>query len=225
MDDKDDWFKENVSNSTPTPGSIPLTGRQDLLNQSVREIQTALSGNGKLKINRKIRLKVRSLTEDFGLEQDEIENVAVTEFLSRKTYEKCKPEKPLSTFCTHFANYSLNGQLRAEKLHRKHYRAVSLDNLAQDNHDNDWAYSDEFLEPTDDNILADHLTPEDFLHAKELLGLIIGHLGFDDAAVALGCRSRRAEAERLGISLDAYTKRLQRKTASFKQVVIEAGYL
>ena len=225
MDDKDDWFRQNDSNSTPIPSAGPLTGRQDLLNQSVREIQTALSGNGKLKINHKIRLKVRSLTEDFGLEQDEIENVAVEEFLSREIYEKCKPEKPLSTFCTHFANYSLNGQLRAEKLHRKHYRAVSLDCLAQDNHDNDWAYSDEFLEPAENNNLADYLTPEDFLHAKELLGLIIKHFGYDDAAVALGCKSRRAEAKRLGIGLDAYTKRLQRKTASFKQVLIEAGYL
>ena len=225
MDDKDDWFKENVSNSTHADGAGPLTGRQDLLNQSVREIQTALSGNGKLKINRKTRLKVRNLTEDFGLEQDEIENVAVAEFLSKKTYEKCKPEKPLSTFCTYFANYSLNGQLRTEKLQRKHYRVVSLDSLAQDNHDNDWAYSDEFLEPAENESLADYLTPEDFFHAKELLGLIINHFGYDDAAVALGCKSRRDEAERLGIAINAYTKRLQRKTASFKKVLIEAGYL
>ena len=107
---------------------------------------------------------------------------------------------------------------------RKHYQTVSLDGLAQDTHDNDWAYSDEFLEPAENHTLADHLTPEDFLHAKELLGLIIRHFGFDDAAVALGCKSRRAEAKRLGISLDAYNKRLQRKTASFKQVLIEAGY-
>jgi len=52
---------------------------------------------------------------------------------------------------------------------------------------------------------------------KELLWLIINHFGYDDAAVALGCKSRRAEAERLGIALDAYSKRLQRKTASFKR--------
>ena len=174
-----------------------MTGRQDLLNQSVREIQNALSGNGKLKINQKIRLKVRSLTEDFGLERDEIENVAVEEFLSRELYEKCNPEKTLSTFCTHFASYSLNGQLRKEKRHRKHHQTVSLDGLAQDTHDNDWAYSDEFLEPAGDESLADHITPEDFLHAKELLDLIIKHFGYDDAAVALGCKSRQAEAKRL----------------------------
>ena len=225
VDDKDDWFKENVSNSTHAGGAGILTGRQDLLNQSVREIQTALSGNGKLKINRKIRLKVRSLTEDFGLERDEIENVAIKEFLSRELYEKCKPEKPLSTFCTYFASYSLNGQLRTEKHRRKHYKAISLDGLAQDTHDNDWAYSDEFLEPAGDESLADHTTPEDFLHAKELLGLIIEHFGYDDAAVALGCKSRQAEAKRLEITLDAYSKRLQRKIGSFKIVLKEAGYL
>ena len=225
MDDKDDWFNDNASNSSHAGGAGILTGRQDLLNQSVREIQTALSGNGKLKINRKIRRKVRSLTEDFGLEKNEIENVAVEEFLSRKTYEKCKPEKPLSTFCTYFASYSLNGQLRTEKHRRKHYKAISLDGLAQDSHDNDWAYSDEFLVPAGEETMADHLTPEDFLHAKELLGLIIKHFGYDDAAVALGCKSRRAEAQRLGITLDAYCKRLQRKTDSFKIVLKEAGYL
>jgi hypothetical protein len=202
-----------------------LTGRKDLLNQSVREIQNALSGNGKLKINRKIRLKVRSLTEGFGLERGEIENIAVDEFLSRELYEKCKPEKPLSTFCTYFASYSLNGQLRKEKRRRKHHQAISLDGLAQDTHDNDWAYSDEFLEPAGDKSLADHITPEDFLHAKELLDLIIKHFGYDDASVALGCKSRQAEAKRLEITLDAYSKRLQRKIGSFKIVLKEAGYL
>jgi len=225
VDDKDDWFRGNNSNSIHADGAGTLTGRQDLLNQSVREIQTALSGRGKYKINRKIRRKVWSLTEDFGFEQDEIENVATEEFLSRKLYEKCKPEKPLSTFCTYFASYSLNGQLRTEKHRRKHYKAISLDSLAQDSHDNDWAYTEEFLEPAENEPLADHLTPEDFLHAKELLELIIKHFGYDDAAVALGCKSRRAEAKRLGITLDAYCKRLQRKTDSFKIVLKKAGYL
>ena len=135
------------------------------------------------------------------------------------------PEKPLSTFCTYFASYSLNGQLRKEKRHRKHHQTVSLDGLAQDTHDNDWAYSDEFLEPAGDESLADHITPEDFLHAKELLDLIIKHFGYDDAAVALGCKSRQAEAKRLEITLDAYSKRLQRKIGSFKIVLKEAGYL
>ena len=46
----------------------------------------------------------------------------------------------------------------------------------------------------------------------------------DDAAVALGCKSRRAEAKRLGITHDAYCKRLQRKTDSFKTVLKDAGY-
>jgi hypothetical protein len=225
VDDKDDWFKEIASKLSYAGGVGILTGRQDHLNQSVREIQTALSGRGKFKINRKIRFKSQSLKEDFGLEQDEIENVAINEFLSRKLYEKCTPEKPLSTFCTYFANYSLNGQLRTEKHRRKHYKAISLDGLAQDSHDNDWAYSDEFLVPAGEETMADHLTPEDFLHAKELLALIIKHFGYDDAAVALGCKSRRAEAERLGITLDAYCKRLQRKTDSFKIVLKEAGYL
>jgi len=58
-----------------------------------------------------------------------------------------------------------------------------------------------------------------------LLELIIKHFGYDDAAVALGCKSRRAEAKRLGITLDAYCKRLQRKTDSFKIVLKKAGYL
>ena len=73
--------------------------------------------------------------------------------------------------------------------------------------------------------LADHITPEDFLHAKELLDLIIKHFGYGDAAVALGCKSRQAEAERLNITHDAYCKRLQRKIGSFKVVLKEAGYL
>lgn len=202
-----------------------MTDRAHLLNQSVREIMKALSGTGKFRINRKIEFKVRSLVQDHGFDRDEILSSVADDFLSRDLCRKCNPEKALSTFAVHFVNYSLNGQIRKQSTEQKRFQLVSLDAVAAEGHDNEWGSSASFLEPQDSERLVNEITPEDLLAGKQLLDLIFQHFGEEDAQVLLGYRSRHDQAVGLAITDDAYYKRLQRKAASFKQVLIEAGYL
>jgi len=202
-----------------------LTGRADLLNQSVREIKKALSGIGKFRINRRIRYKVRILKEDHGFGGDEILSAVFDEFLSKCLYVKCHPSKTLSTFFVYFVNYSLSGLIRRQLNEERCFPKVSLDSIARKTHDNEWGSSASFLETASGGRLADEITPEDLLVAKELQELISNHFGEDDSEVLLGDRSRESEADQLNISEAAYCKRLQRKTDSFKIVLKDAGYL
>jgi hypothetical protein len=202
-----------------------LTGRADLLNQSVREIRNALSGKGKFRINRKIRYKVRVLKEDHGFTGDEILSAVFDEFLSKGIYVKCHPGKTLSTFFVHFVNYTLNVLIRHQINEKNRFPRVSLDAIANETPDNDWCSSTGFLENASQDLLADELTPEDHVIAKELQDLISNHFGEDDTAVLFGHRNHQSEANRLEITEMAYRKRLQRKTGSFKDVLEEAGYI
>jgi len=202
-----------------------LTGRADLLNQSVREIQKALSGKGKFRINRKIQYKVRVLKEDHGFTGDEILSAVFDEFLSKGLDVKCHPGKTLSTFFVHFVNYSLNVLIRQQVNEKNRFPRVSLDAFAEETADNDWGSAMAFLESASCELLADELTPEDLVMARELQGLISNHFGEDDAAVMFGHRNYRSEANRLEITEMAYRKRLQRKTGFFKDVLEEAGYI
>ena len=202
-----------------------MTGRADLLNQSVREIRNALSGKGKFRINRKIRYKVRVLKEDHGFTGDEILSAVFDEFLSKSLDIKCHPGKTLSTFFVHFVNYSLSELIRQQVNEKKCFRRVSLDAIAEETADNDWGSATAFLESASCEILADELTPEDLVIARELQNLISNHFGENDTAVLLGWQNRESEADRLKISKEAYCKRLQRKTGFFKDVLEKAGYI
>ena len=202
-----------------------MTGRADLLNQSVREIRKALSGKGKFRINRIIRYKVRVLKEDHGFTGDEILSAVFDEFLSKGLYVKCHPGKTLSTFFVHFVNYSLSELIRQQVNEKKCFRRVSLDAIAEETADNDWGSATAFLESASCELLADELTPENLVIAKELQDLISNHFGEDDTAVLFGHRNHQSEANRLKITEGAYRKRLQRKTGSFKDVLEEAGYI
>jgi len=96
--------------------------------------------------------------------------------------------------------------------------------LAQQSTDGYCGSSVSYLEKSGADGLVDYTTPEDLVIAKELLKIIFNHFGEDDARVLLGYKDRRTEAERLSISYDTYSKRLQRKITTFLPVLKEAGY-
>ena len=84
--------------------------QQELMNQSYQHIKWAVSGNGNFKINRIIGYKTLRLKDEFGLEDDEIQNAIFDEFLSKKLYEKVTPEKTLSTFKKGILPYTPKGK-------------------------------------------------------------------------------------------------------------------
>jgi hypothetical protein len=122
-------------------------------------------------------------------------------------------------------NYTLNVLIRHQINEKNRFPRVSLDAIANETPDNDWCSSTGFLENASQDLLADELTPENLVIAKELQNLISNHFGEDDTAVLLGWQNRESEAGRLKISKEAYCKRLQRKTGFFKDVLEEAGYI
>jgi hypothetical protein len=198
--------------------------RQELLNQSYQQFEQALSRNGHLKINQIIRYKSRRLKGEYGLEDDEIQNVIFCEFLDKKLYEKITPDKTLSTFIVHTTNYVLNVQLRKHQQEKRNYPRISLDSLAEESSDGYCGSAVSFLENLGADGLVDYTTPEDLVIAKELMELIIDHFGEDDAEVLLGYSDRQTESNRLSISYDTYCKRLSRKTRSFLLILKKAGY-
>ena len=198
--------------------------QQELLNQSYQQFKQTLSNNGNLKINRMIGYKSRRLKSEYGLEDDEIQNVIFCEFLCKKLYEKITLDKTVSTFIVHTTNYGLNGQLWKQQQEKRNYPSISLDSLAEESADGYCGSAVSFLETLGADGLVDYTTPEDLVIAKELMVLIIDHFGEDDAEVLLGYSDRRAESNCLSISYDTYCKRLSRKIKSFVPVLEAAGY-
>jgi len=198
--------------------------QQELMNQSYQHIKWALSNNRTLKINRIIGYKTRRLKYEFGLEDDEIQNGLLDEFLSKKLYEKITPEKHLPTFITHSTNYGLSVQIRKQQQEKRNYPKISLDALAEESLDGYCGSAISFLETLGADGLVDYTTPEDLVIAKELLELIYNHFGKDDGEVILGYTHRRSEATRLSIPYDTYCKRLSRKIRSFQPILENAGY-
>ena len=198
--------------------------QQELLNQSYQQFEQTLSRNGHLKINRIIGYKARRLKYEFGLEDDEIQNVIFCEFLCKKLYEKITPDKTLSTFIVHTTNYGLNSQLRKQQQEKRNYPKISLDALAEESPDGYCGSAISFLEMLGADGLVNYTSPEDLIIAKELMELIIDHFGEYDAEVLLGYSDRQSESERLSISYDTYCKRLSRKMDAFLPILENAGF-
>jgi len=195
-----------------------------LLDQSIPLLNLTLSKPGKLKINRKIQYKKNILKKCFDLEDDEILNILFDRFLEGEIYIKYEPHKALSTFIVYCTDYNLNRELRKQRTTAKNYPEVSFDDISPDGEYGDSSSSLPYLKSLGIEGLFEQTTPEDIYIAKELLGLIMDHYGKNDAKVILGIADRKEMAENLTMNYHSYCKRLQRKTASFKQILKNHGY-
>ena len=189
-----------------------MIDQKELLNQFYQKFKLALSDKGYFKINITIQYKVRKLNQN-GIKRKEILSKVFEKLIDKKHYEKYDSEKSLSTFIVHYINYDLNTQIREQRNEKKNYPKISLSGS-----------SVSYFEKIGADGFVNYTTPEDLVIAKELSEIIINHFGEDDARVLLGYTNRRTEAERLSISYDTYSKRLQRKITTFLPVLKEAGY-
>lgn len=199
--------------------------RDELLELSVEYFIKTFSKNGKLKINKKINQKIKSLQEAFGIEQEEILQLVFDGFLSREVYKNYKIEKALSTFIVHSVQYGLNDLYKKKKTHRKHYKEICLGTIV-DNPlcENNSSYLDCHKEKGLSRLI-EFQTPEDLLICKELTGLIFDHFGELDACVLLGYEDRNTALKQLSMNPESYRKRVLRKKILFIPVLIKAGYL
>ena len=196
----------------------------DLPDQSLELLLKIVSNKGKLKINRQIHYKINLLCQKYGFEFDEVINLFVELYLSKKMFEKYTFENAFSTFIVHCVNYTLNGLLRKCDTHRRHFHEISLEKIIRDSTGNLDEVSLDFLDRINATGLVDFTTPEDMLIGKELLGLMIKHYGRENVLVLLGYEDRQAAADRLGMQYESFCKRLSRKTLLFLPVLNQAGY-
>ncbi|MBI9084888.1 MAG: hypothetical protein JEZ11_14945 [Desulfobacterales bacterium] len=181
-----------------------------------------LDGQGYLPENQSIRENVRLLEAEYGIDKMELLNAQFFLMLRKGLARKYRPERALSTFVTYCIFYGLKEQLRNEKIRRQ--LITSLEELQQNSASGRIGISIVFLERLGIDGLVDSVTPEDIIIGKQLLALIIDHFGIGDTQVVLGFKSRKEEAERLGVEYAVYRKRLFRKKESFRPVLIEHGY-
>ncbi len=182
--------------------------RDELLEQSLEYFRKTFSGKGKLEINEKISGIIQLLQKRYDLEREEIFQAMLDYYIRKKTLEKkYQSEKALSTFVTHCCYNNLRDFKKF--VERYYYRSgISLDAMIDGG----------FPEP------AEITTPEDLFIGKELRELIFEHFGTTDALVLLGYEDLKKTATTLGMTYDAYRKRLWRKKEQFKAFLEKQGY-
>jgi len=141
----------------------------------------------------------------------------------REHYLKYDSSYSLSTWIVNYIHLYINNLVRK-------YRPRSLDEGVDDRSDIfDEAYVNFRVEYKDyldfSNISTSTDNPESILLAKELLDLMLGFFGELDLQVLLEMRDRYEVAEAQGITYDAYSKRLNKRTQQFISIIKQLGYL
>ena len=197
--------------------------RDELLDQSVEYFKKTFSKNGKLKINDEILYRIKQLQNRLEMEESEIFQAVFQYFIEKKLYEKYQAEKALSTFITYCVKYGLCDV--GKKGWRKHSKKeCSLESILGDKLCGSGASSFSVDEANGFPDLVEYNTPEDLLIGKELRELIFAYFGPTDALVCLGYEDLQKTASSLGMSYDAYRKRLLRKKEQFKAFLEKRGY-
>jgi len=202
------------------------TGSHELMAKTYMLFEKSVSGSGKFAINKAIKTTVRHLNEDHGLEQKDILHGIFEDYVEKECFKKHRPEKTqLATFVTHFTHYDLRNLKRRHDRFKRNYPVIPFDEWPKESVKR---IDGSKKRPHEEQLAAmgafEKNTPEDFVVAKELLGLVNTHYGEDDAKVVLGLTDRQAEAERLSVPYDTYRKRLDRKNRTFRKVLKRAGY-
>jgi len=203
-----------------------LNNNATLLIESYSLLEKALSGNGKLPVNKKIQWKVEYLNEMHGLDREDIHGYLFEEFVTKELYRKYgKNKTKLSTFIMHCTNWGLSTLIRKYDAIDNNYCETPLEDgsgyrVSRKNAN----VSLSMLEELGIECAIENNTPEDHYFAKELFDLMRDFYSENEILVLLGFKDRRSEAERLSIDYHAYCKRLERKNSAFKLILQEAGY-
>ncbi len=176
----------------PNTDNCLIKSDLDLLIQSYSLFELALSGKGKLWINRRISMRVKYLYESHGLERDYLLNWLYERFSSNKHYQKFDPEKSsLPTFIGHCTNYALIDLIRKYKSLKNLYEEVPI-NLSDNNYRTTGriGYSLSNLERAGNDGVIEWTTPEDYYFAKELSGLITEFFDTKELMILFGLTDR-----------------------------------
>lgn len=181
---------------------------------------------GKLWKNHVIQKRVKWLFYQYGITRQEIIENLKWKFEQNNHHQRYYPAKScLETYVLNFCYYGLLSMVRECKSQEGKGNLIPVPNHLYGLKIQSMGKSYEPYERDGIDGLVEMTTPEDLLIGKELLQMAEDHFGREDLEVLLGARDRKAEAERLGLTGEAYRLRLFRKRLLFKEVLKEAGYL
>lgn len=198
-----------------------------ILIESYRLITRFIWQGSKLWMNHSIQKRVKWLYHRYGITRKEIIEHLKWKYKGQKKHKRHDPNLScLKTYVLTFCYYGVLSLVREMRKHDAHLSLIPLDQYFQGEKINGRSgasyepYEQEGIEG-----LVEPNNPEDILIGKELMQMALDFFGEEDLEVLLGAKDRTAEADRLGISYDAYLKRLDRKRQRFKTILIQAGYI
>ncbi len=200
--------------------------------QVYNAVKSALSGNGKFKVNYQIRLLKSQLVDEFYFNKEQMDDLIIdytnAMLVNHVAQEKYDPVR--STFQTFIngvvRNYLLNTTktLRKKKTDWINYKSgeiIESDVSGPAHHDDD-IYS--FIEnaisgskPTD--------RPDEQVNLDELKSIIIDSVSGTDLLVFQGRLTQREAARRSGMSLGKYNKVYNTNITLLQKRLKDAGFL
>ena len=197
-----------------------------LLIESYKLIYRYIRQGGNLWINRSIQKNVKWLYHRYGITRKEIIEFLKWRFKSQKWHHKFNPNRScLNTYVLNFCYYGILSLVRECKKHDAGINHIPLSQNPKGDKISPIGRSYESYEQRGSADLVDSNTPEELLIGKELMQMALDFFGKEDLEVLLGVKDRETEAERLGISYDAFLKRLNRKRARFQSILKKTDYL
>jgi hypothetical protein len=186
----------------------------------------ALSGDWKDKngLHRSIQHKIETLVEECDLSEREILDELFLGYWERGHYQKYDESKgSLNNWIAHYVNLYLNHQIRRYAVRSKDDSCDKTDLLDRRNWAHlEWIDKDNTRDDPDyqPEILFDPTNPEELLLAKETLEFACSHFNETEIAYLNGEIDLSEAAERMGVSSDAFRKRLERRTKHFRNAMM-----
>jgi hypothetical protein len=174
-------------------------------------------------LHRSIQYKIETLVQEYDLSEREILDELFLNYWERGHFQKFDETKgSLNNWIAHYVNLYLKHLLRRYGVKSKEDLCDKIDPLEKRNWANlDWIDEENTRDDPDyqPEILFDPTNPEDLLIAKETLEFAYGHFNETEIGYLNGEIDLSEAAEKMGLSLDAFRKRLKRRRKHFRNAI------
>ena len=167
-----------------------------------------------------IQSKMAILVQDYGLTRQQVVDDLFEAYCDRGHFENFDSDKgaSLRNWIAGYVDLYLNHVIRKQASLRRKALAGQVDPLDDSNRENlVWADKDNSKEDDDfqPEVLIDTTNPENLLLAKEMMTAIFEHFTSEQVRVLTGDLELVEAAKMVGVSPDAFRKRLERRRDQF----------
>ena len=174
-------------------------------------------------LHRSIQHKIETLVKEYDLSEKEIVDEQFFNYWERGHYQKYDESKgSLNNWIAHYVNLYLNHLIRRYATRSKEDPCDKIDPLDQRNWANlEWLDKENTRDDPDyqPEILFDPTNPEELLIAKETLDFAYGHFHENEMAYLNGEIDLSEAAEKMGLRIDTFRKRLERRRKHFRNAI------